>query len=178
MHGGSLRNVDIRVPRPSVFPPLKTVSGHQCACRMQCFCKTLEMGEIGVWPRGVDFRQVHWSALRLLKGQDRTGQRGGRAEAIPAVIRTNSRPSSTRLEHPTTTTTTPNRPNTLPTISFIDWNATGQWNCPGPFWLVPPGPAQALTGGQKCTLHLSAPPAAPWRQIPVVNKRERKNDTT
>lgn len=47
--------------------------------------KILEMGETGVWPWGVDFRQVHSPALRLLEGQDRTGQ-GGRRRSGEAIF--------------------------------------------------------------------------------------------
>lgn len=62
--------------------------------------KPWRWGEIGVWPWGVDFRQVHSPALRLLKGQDRTGQGGRRRRrrdaicALSAVTHTNSRSNS------------------------------------------------------------------------------------
>lgn len=56
------------------------------AWHMQHFCKTLEMvgglGGVGIWPWGVDFRQVHLSAPRLLERQDRTGRSRRRAVAI------------------------------------------------------------------------------------------------
>lgn len=137
------------------------------------------MGEqIGIWPQGVDFRQVHLPAPQLLKGQDRTGRSGRRAQTTTALTHTYththtiSRPSSTRL----------NRPLLLPYPSL-----TGMWQdnrtvlalsagATLPLW-----PTQALTGGQKCTLRLSAPTSSTpgantW--IPALNKRERKNDTT
>lgn len=62
---------------------------------MQHFCKTLEMGGIGIWPQGVDFRQVHLSAPRLLERQDRTGQGRRRAVAICSHIQARAPPVST-----------------------------------------------------------------------------------
>lgn len=148
----------------------KSVSGHQCVWRMLCFSKTSEMAQIGVWPwGGVDFKQVLLPALQLLKGQGRTGQSGGGekrgGESVLSAVTSRSQLLALRLKGwspPALALHLTPLPRSLPYSSLA---GMCQDNRTVPVLrLAPPppplGPTQALTGGQKCTLHLLAPAAA------------------
>lgn len=90
---------------------------------------------MGVWPPGVDFRQVHSASPRLLAGdgtgRGKTGGGGGEEEeggggnlcslqSLTEKIPNSKGPVSTRLHPPQPL------PPSLPNISLIDWNASGQ----------------------------------------------------
>lgn len=100
---------------------------------MRRFYKTLEMWEIGVWPWGVDFRQVHSPALRLLKGQDRTerdGEGGGERGGNLCFLQSHTQPLVPQLRGrsppvlaPLLYSTTPlPHPRPYPSLTGMHWD--------------------------------------------------------